>query len=62
VGSSPEDYATGGCDRFLRNQITGIWAADLFVVQTVGFQTFDVDVSVYPLEANGRSSSCSNSA
>jgi hypothetical protein len=25
---------------FLRNQITGIWAADLFVVQTIGFQTF----------------------
>jgi transposase InsO family protein len=27
---------------FLRNQITGIWAADLFVVQTVGFQTLYV--------------------
>jgi hypothetical protein len=24
---------------FLRNQIKGIWAADLFVVQTIGFQT-----------------------
>jgi hypothetical protein len=24
---------------FLRNQITGIWAADLFLVQTIGFQT-----------------------
>ncbi len=27
---------------FLRNQMTGIWAADLFVVQTVGFQTLYV--------------------
>jgi transposase InsO family protein len=27
---------------FLRNQIKGIWAADLFVVQTIGFQTLYV--------------------
>ncbi len=27
---------------FLRNQIMGIWAADLFVVHTVGFQTLYV--------------------
>ena len=27
---------------FLRNQIRGIWAADLFVVQTIGFQTLYV--------------------
>ena len=27
---------------FLRNQIKGIWAADLFVVQTIGFQTLHV--------------------
>ena len=27
---------------FLRNQIRGIWAADLFVIQTIGFQTLYV--------------------
>ena len=27
---------------FLRNQIHGIWAADLFVVQTIGFKTLYV--------------------
>jgi len=38
----PKRERNQGWKTFLRNQIKGIWAADLFVVQTIGFQTLFV--------------------
>jgi transposase InsO family protein len=38
----PTRERSQGWRTFLRNQINGIWAADLFVVQTIGFQTLYV--------------------
>jgi transposase InsO family protein len=38
----PKQERSQGWRTFLRNQIKGIWAADLFVVQTIGFQTLYV--------------------
>jgi transposase InsO family protein len=35
----PKRERSQGWRTFLRNQIKGIWATDLFVVQTIGFQT-----------------------
>jgi hypothetical protein len=39
---SPRRERSQSWRTFLRNQIKGIWAADLFVVQTIGFQTLYV--------------------
>ena len=38
----PKREASQSWRTFLRNQIKGIWAADLFVVQTIGMQTLYV--------------------